>query len=93
MFAFGKSKRFLPSINFCPLLADLSSQRSELSFETRILVRLFVQVKICFIQCMLELLLLLLCKICLELALLRDELGVVKLGGDLLILLLQDSDQ
>ena len=42
---------------------------------------------------MLELLLLLLSKICLELALLRDELSLVKLRCDLLILLLQDADQ
>ena len=42
---------------------------------------------------MLELLLLLVCKICLELALLGDELSVVKLGGDFLVLLLQDADQ
>ena len=42
---------------------------------------------------MLELLLLLLSKIYLELALLRDELSLVKLRCDLLILLLQDADQ
>lgn len=42
---------------------------------------------------MLELLLLLLCKVCLELALLCDKLSVVELGGNLLILLLQDTDQ